>query len=130
MSNIVIQRIQCVNWFGLLIDERLDWQEHINSCNNKPISALYAINRVNNFLPVSALKTIYYTLVYPYLTYGIMLLRSTYISHFTKSFIIQKKIIRSILKRNYMEQTHALFICLHLLKLNDIYGLEIGKFDV
>ena len=84
MSNIVIQRTQCVTFLGLLINERLDWQEHINSCKNKITSALYASNRVNNFFPVSAHETIYYPLVYPYLTYGIILWGSTYKSHCTK----------------------------------------------
>ena len=73
-SCIVIQRIKCV---GLLIDERFDWPEHINACTNKLTSALNAIYTVNTFLPVSALKTICYTLVYPYLTYGNILWGST-----------------------------------------------------
>ena len=49
----------------LFIDERLDWDTYINTCNNKLISALYAINEVNKYLPVSPLKTIYYTLISP-----------------------------------------------------------------
>ena len=127
MSNIVIQCIKCVNFLGLLIDERLNWQEHIHSYKNKLTSSLYAINRVNNCLPVSALKTINCALGYPYLTYGIISWGSTYKSHFTKLFIIQKIIICSILNRNYMEHSHALFICLHLLKLHDVYELEVGS---
>ena len=75
---------------------------------------------------MSALKTIYYTLVYPYLTYGIILWE--YITYLTKLFIIQKKIVRSILKRNYREHSHPLFTCLKLVKLNDVYELEIGKY--
>ena len=39
----------------------------------KLTSVLYAINKVNHFLPVASLKLIYYTLVYPYLTYGIIM---------------------------------------------------------
>ena len=48
-----------------------------NKCKNKLTSALYVIKKVNSYLLVSALKTIYYTLVYPYLTYGIILWGST-----------------------------------------------------
>ena len=97
----------------------------INSCIHKLTSALYAINRVNNFLPVSAFNTTYYTLVYRYLTYGIISWGSTYQSHFTKVFIIQKKTICSILKTNYMEHSHALSICLHLLKLMIYTNLKL-----
>ena len=57
----------------LHIDDKLNWQEHTNAYKNKLTSALYIINKVNRYLPVPALKTIYYTLVYHYLTYGIIL---------------------------------------------------------
>ena len=83
-------RMKCLQFLGLYIDEKLDWHEHINKCKNKLISALYVINKVNSYLPVSALKTIYYTLVYPYLTYGIILWGSTYKTYLKKLFIIQK----------------------------------------
>ena len=128
MSDTIIQRIKCLQFLGLHIDEKLDWHEHINKCKNKLTSALYVINKVNSYLPVSALKTIYYTLVYPYLTYGIILWGSTYKTYLTTLFIIPKKIVRSILKRNYREHSHPLFTCLKLVKLNDVYELEIGKF--
>ena len=68
MSNTIIQRMKCVQFLGLHIDEKLDWHEHINKCKNKLTSVLYVINKV-----MFAHKTIYYTLVYPYLTYGIIL---------------------------------------------------------
>ena len=77
---------------------------------------------------MSALKTIYYTLVYPYLTYGIILWGSTYKTYLTKLFIIKKQIVRSILKLNYWEHSHPLFTCLKLFKLNHVYELEIGQF--
>ena len=70
----------------------------------------------------------YYTLVYTYLTCGIILWGSTYKTYLTKLFIIQKKIVRSIPKRSYWEHSHPLFTCLKLIKLNDVYELEIGKF--
>ena len=39
----------------------------------------------------------------------------------------KKKIVRFILKRNYREHSQPLFTCLKLVKLNDVYELEIGK---
>ena len=77
MSDTIIKSIHCIKFLGLYIEERLDWQEHINACRKKLTSVLYAINKVNHFLKVASLKLIYYTLVYPYLTYGIILWGST-----------------------------------------------------
>ena len=84
MSNIIIQRMKCVQFLGLHINEKLDWHEHKNKCKNKLPNALYVFNNVNSYFPASALKTIYYTLVYPYLTYGIILWGSTYKTYLTK----------------------------------------------
>ena len=97
MSNTIIQRMKCLQFLGLYIDDKLDWHEHINKCKNKLTSALYVINKVNSYLPVSALKTIYYTLVYPYLTYRIILWGSTYKTYLTKLFIIKKKYSKKII---------------------------------
>ena len=102
-SNTIIQRMKCVQFLGLHIDEKLDWHKHINKCKNKLTSALYIINNVNSYLLVSALKTIYYTLVYHYLTYGILLWGSSCKTYLTTLFIIQKSIVCCILKRNYWE---------------------------
>ena len=91
MYNTVIQRMKCVHFLCLHIDEKLDWHEHINKSKNKLTSVFYVIKKVNSYLPVSALKTIYYTLVYPYLTYAIILWGSTYKTYLTKLYIIPKK---------------------------------------
>ena len=32
MSDEIIQPTHCVNFLGLLIDDKLDWHEHINVC--------------------------------------------------------------------------------------------------
>ena len=77
MSDTIIKPTHCITFLGLYIDERLDWQEYINAYRKKLTSVLHAINKVNHFLPVASLKLIYYTLVYPYLTYGIILWGST-----------------------------------------------------
>ena len=89
MCNTIIQRMKCVQFLGLHIDENLDWHEHINKCKNKLTCACYVINTVNSYLPVFALKTIYYTLVNPYLTYGIILWGSIHKTYLTK-FVIPK----------------------------------------
>ena len=84
MYNTIIKRMKCLQFLDLYIDDKLEWHKDINKCKNKLTSALYVINKVNSYLPVSALKTIYYTLLYPYLTYGIILWGSTYKTYLTK----------------------------------------------
>ena len=79
MSNKIIQRMKYEQFLGLHIYERLDWHEHKNKCKNKLTRALYIINKVSSYRPVTALKIIDYTLDYPHVTYRII---KTYLTNY------------------------------------------------
>jgi hypothetical protein len=81
LDNNVISRVKCVKFLGLLIDENLNWHEHINSCKSKMSSGLYALNRVKHILSVNNMRTLYHSLIYPYLTYGTLLWGSSHTMH-------------------------------------------------
>ena len=82
----------------------------------KSIGRLYKINR---FLPESILKTLYTSLIHPYLSYGIEAWHGTYQNNTSKIFILQKKAIRAINNPAYNERTKAYFKCNNILKLSD-----------
>ena len=42
-SDNIIKPTHCIKFLGLYIDERLDWQEHINVCREKLTSALFVL---------------------------------------------------------------------------------------
>ena len=66
-----ITKVPHVKFLGVIIDERLDWNNHIDICKNKLSSGIYAINSLKNTIPTIQLKPLYYTLIHPYLTYGV-----------------------------------------------------------
>ena len=124
----VIERSNHTNFLGLYIDQNLSWNEHIKVCKSRLASALYAINKVKHLVPMRALLNIYNTLVYPHLSYGIILWGNTYQTYLNNIIISQKKIVRSMLNMGYTDHTHPLFFELKLLKFVDIYRLEVAKF--
>ena len=72
--------------------------------------------------------SLYYTMVQPYLTYGIILWGSTYQCHLKQVSILQKKAIRCINKLYYNAHTEPLFIRNKILKIDDLYQFELSKF--
>jgi hypothetical protein len=56
----------------VLIDENLTWNPHINYIKSKISRAIFAINKVKNILPRSALKSLYYSMVHCHLIYGLL----------------------------------------------------------
>ena len=71
--------------------------------------------------------SLYYTMVQPYLTYGIILWGPTYRCHLKPVSILQKKPIRCIHKLYYNGHTEPLFIRNKILKLDDLYKFELSK---
>ena len=69
------------------------------------------------------LKALYYSLIYPYLTYGIEVWRNAYKGQISRVHNIQKKVIRCVTQAHYLEHTEPLFKKFHLFKIEDIYEL-------
>ena len=72
LDDNIIHRVNFVKFLGLLLDEHLDWHEQINSCKSKMSSGLYA--QVKHILSTNNMRTLYHSLIYPYLNYGTLLL--------------------------------------------------------
>ena len=68
LSDISIERTKYTKFLGIYIDEKLKWDEHINVLKTKISKSFFAINKVKHILPRNMLTTLYYSLIYPYLT--------------------------------------------------------------
>ena len=115
-------------FLGIIIDNQLRWNDHINYINVQISRSVYILKSVKHVLPSKLLKTLYFTMVQPYLTYGIILWGSTFQCYTKQTIVLQKKAIRCIHKAHYNAHTEPLFYRSKLLKLNDLYRFELAKF--
>ena len=65
-----IERKSFVKYLGVYIDEHLNWEPQIQHVNNKLAKNIGILYKVRKYLNLNVLKQLYYTLVYPYLSYG------------------------------------------------------------
>lgn len=114
-------------FLGMIIDNKLTWGSHMEYCRKKMTSGLYAINSLKHILPKKYLKSIYYTLVHPYLNYGILLWGSTFKTHTKKLQILQNKALRAITLSDYNSSADPLFKQLNIPKLQDLFYIQLGK---
>ena len=128
LFNEPIQRNTVTKFLGMMIDDKLNWKEHINYLYGKISRMVGIIYRTRDFLTLGALKTIYYSLVYPHLLYGIIFWSGASKFNFNKIFKVQKKIVRLITGSPFRAHTNPLFSRLAMLKLEDIKKLEMCKF--
>lgn len=73
------------------------------------------------------MRTVYHSLIYPYLTYGTLLWGCSHSTYLRRLEILQKKAIRTVSKSNYNAHTEPLFKKLQILKLKDICTFQLSK---
>ena len=111
-------------FLGITINNKLNWNSHINKVTNKISKTVGILNKLRSFLPSGVLQTIYNTLILPHIIYGILPWgRHTKVIH-----KIQKRAIRIIAASKYNAHTEPLFKKLNLLKACDICKLQELKF--
>ena len=109
INNHTIKEIDERKFLGIMLDNKLKWQSHIRHISNK-ISKSVAILRYLKFtFPKYILKTLYLTLVYPYLIYCNIIWGSADKTIIKPLILLQKKCIRIICKVDFLEHTDPLF---------------------
>ena len=69
MNDVAVSRTNTYKCLGVEIDEKLSWEEHIETICNKASAGIGAIRRVKSYVPVDTLQTIYNALIQPYFDY-------------------------------------------------------------
>ena len=119
LENTKVQRVNCVRFLGLFIDQNLSWLSHTNHVTrvlSKYSSILY---KIKNQLNKKSLLLIYNSLIYPIILYCCSLWSSTCQYQLNKVFIKQKKIVRILSGASYDDHSLPLFIDNKLLTLKN-----------
>ena len=72
--------------------------------------------------------SLYYTLIYPYLSYCNIVWSSTYNTHLNRIFILQKSAIHALSKSKYHAHTAPLFVKPKILNIYGVFMFHVAKF--
>jgi hypothetical protein len=127
-KNNIIPNFKMTKFLGLIIDETLTWNQHIEFTTTKLCSACYAIRNLKHIVPQSTLRTLYYAYVHPILSYGIIFWGRS--SKVTKLFILQKRIVRVLTNTGARESCRDVFWKMEILTLYSQYFFSLIVFTV
>ncbi len=91
ISSQEIERVKSTKFLGLTIDDQISWREHRETCKTKLSSTLYILREVKSYVTHHCLKSLYDTMFYTYLTFGVLLWGSACQKHMKKLEIMQKR---------------------------------------
>lgn len=98
-----------VKYLGVHIDSTLSWKHHINYIVCKISKTVGVIANIRRFVPSDALLKIYYSLIFPYIHYGIVTGGQAAKTHMNKILLLQKRVLRFIYGMEYT--AHTIYFC-------------------
>ena len=96
-----IYRSPYVKSLGFVIDQNLDWQDHVQAVIKKTSSGLAILRYTKRYLPFQTLKSLYYTLIECHFRYGNVIWGNCGETFLTKLQKIQNRAARIITGSEY-----------------------------
>jgi len=123
-----IERKDHIKYLGVFIDKHLNWGAHIQHVNNKVAKNIGIINKLRHYLDLKTMKQLYYTLIFPYLNYGILSWGNNYKTRLNKLRIKQNKCMRNIFFAHSREHSTPYYNLLEILNLDNILKFKTAVF--
>ena len=115
-----IHRVTSTKFLGVYVDEHLTWKVHIDYICKKVSKSIGILLKARRYLNQNTLQQLYYTFIYPYLSYCNHIWGKTYSSYIHRLLVLQKRAIRIITFSRYKAHTSQLFQNLKILKCQEI----------
>ena len=126
MEGTKLERVKETRYLGVIIDEKLNWNSHVQHIKSKIVKGSYILSKLRHYVNLKTLKLVYFSLIYPHLNYCITSWGSTSGSTLKPLFRLQKKIVRIITFSSFTCHSPPLFANLNLLPLDQIYNLNLS----
>ena len=91
IDNKDIKEIKSIKYLGVYVDCHLKWKEHILEVSKKLARGIGILLKLRHFVNLASLVQVYYSIIYSFLTYGIIVWGNTYSSNLQPLIILQKK---------------------------------------
>ena len=114
-----------MKYLGVLIDEKLSWNEHIDYVSTTLSSNIGALYRSKYFLDQQTRLLLYNALILPHLNYCSLIWAHTFSSYISKIEILQKRAVRIIVNADRLAHTDPIYKQLKLLKVKQLAKLQM-----
>ena len=121
INNTLIERVTEFNFLGLTVNEYMNWK-----ITNKISRTLGVMNRLKRYLPISAMKLMYDSLILSHLQFGI----TNWGFEWDRISKLQKRALPIMTNSRYNVHTEPLFKQLYLLKVRIYSMFNVWNFGI
>ena len=122
----MIQLVHKAKFLCVIVDQQLNWKDHISLISQKMSKSCFIIYRIRNTLDTKSKRLICYSLIHLYLTYCINRFSSTYRTNLKKLCTAQKRSVRALFATAQQPHSRDIFLCQNILTLNKLINQQEG----
>ena len=126
--NYKIERKSSVKFLGVILDEHLTWNQHINELCNKLRSLFHIFYSIRSYISKENIKTLYYTLIYSRIKYGLSVYGHAGVTKLNKIQFLQNQLLKVLSSKKFRYSTDKLHNEFEILKIQDLFNQEILTF--
>jgi len=119
-----IKQVNTIKYLGIYIDSHLNWKAHVSYIAKKIKRCIGVLSKIRYFVNISVLIQLYYSMIFPFLSYGIITWGNTYQTTLNSLITIQKKAMRIMTFSDYKAHSSPLFFRLKILKFLDLIFIQ------
>ena len=128
IDGVNIQEVSTVKYLGVTFDSNLTWKNHVNELCLKLSKTVGIFSKLRYYVNVDILIMLYYSLIYPFLSYGIQVWGLTFPTYLKPGTTLQKRFVRIMTFSDPISHSEPLLKSLRLLKFSDMIHIEILSF--
>ena len=128
IGSVELERVSCVRFLGLHVDEHLLWQDQVDSVLKKVSRFIPIIYRVRNCLTADALKLLYNLIICPNMFYCNSVWASCSNSRLKLLNSVHNKLIRAITFKTRHDSVAPLYKSLNVLPLSYLREFSVGLY--
>ena len=117
VESIPILRVSSCKYLGVILDENLSWNQHINEIRRKVLFKLYILRRIRPIITQRQAELFYKSMIQCHFDYCDIVYANTGVTNLRKLQTLQNKSLKTVLRKDPRFPTDQLFI---LLKLDNI----------
>ena len=117
-----------IKYLGIYIDQNLQWGPQTQHINNKLAKNIAIINKLRYFVDLHTLKQLYYSFIYPYLSYAAIAWGSACKTNLRRILTKQNKCVRSMFFAGSRDSATPYYNLLGILKFENVYKLKVALF--
>ena len=127
-TEMTIQRVNEIKYLGLVLDEKLNWNEHVQSICNSLLKYFGIFNHIKNKVNRKTARQLYFAFVFSRIKYGIEIYGNCSDGNKNKLQTMQNKLLKLLLQLERLTPTKKLHKDLNVLKINDLYKCNVLSF--